>query len=228
MLRTAVFFSLTAMLVLSGCSSTVRTYTDTLKLAFTQGEDAFLTRAELAERKADALYAKVGNKPTAVLGLAFLEHNQQKWISADEAMLVIEKGRVVKTTGFSNNLMFQSNRAQDPLKLVMVKINQGQQWTSHSDWSENNEIGYQSNYEIIQVEVTSLELLEHRFQTKLVTEQVTFANGTTAINLFWYDLSSGYLLKTKQTIAPFWPELELTFISSAGRLLGIRNAGNRK
>ena len=228
MLRTAVFFSLTAMLVLSGCSSTVRTYTDTLKLAFTQGEDAFLTKAELAERKADALYAKVGNKPTAVLGLAFLEHNQQKWISADEAMLVIEKGRVVKTTGFSNNLMFQSNRVQDPLKQAMVKINQGQQWTSHSDWSENNEAGYHSSYEIIQVEVTSLALLEHSFQTKLVAEQVTFADGTTAINLFWYDLSSGYLLKTKQTIAPFWPELELTFISSAGRLLGIRNAGNRK
>ena len=72
MLRTAVIFLLTAMLVLSGCSSTVRTYTDTLKLAFSQGEDAFLTKAELSERKADALYAKVGNKPTAVLGLSLI------------------------------------------------------------------------------------------------------------------------------------------------------------
>ena len=228
MLRTAVFLALATTLVLSGCSSTVRTYTDTLKLAFTQGEDAFLTKAELAERDADALYAKVGTKPTAVLGLAFLEHGQQKWLSADEAMLVIEKGRIVKTTGFSNNLMFQSNKAQDPIKQTMVKVNQGQRWISYTDWSENNETGYQSGYEIIQVEVTGLDLLEHSFQTKLVTEQVTFADGSTAINLFWYDLNSGYLLKTKQTIAPFWPELELTFVSSAGRLLGIRNAGNRK
>lgn len=228
MLRTAVFLSMAAMLVLSGCSSTVRTYTDTLKLAFTKGEDASLTKAELAERSADALYAKVGNKPIAVLGLAFLEHGQQKWISADEAMLVLENGRVVKTTGFSNNLMFQSNKAQDPIKQIMVKINPGQQWVSDADWSGNNEVGYQSSYEIIQVEVTSLDLLEHSFQTKLVTEQVTFADGTTAINFFWFDLNSGYLLKTKQTIAPFWPELELTFISSAGRLLGIRTSGNRK
>lgn len=228
MLRTAVFLALATTLVLSGCSSTVRTYTDTLKLAFTQGEDAFLTKAELAERDADALYAKVGTKPAAVLGLAFLEHGQQKWLSADEAMLVIEKGRIVKTTGFSNNLMFQSNKAQDPIKQTMVKVNQGQRWISYTDWSENNETGYQSGYEIIQVEVTGLDLLEHSFQTKLVTEQVTFADGSTAINLFWYDLNSGYLLKTKQTIAPFWPELELTFVSSAGRLLGIRNAGNRK
>ena len=228
MLKTALFLALIAIVGLSGCSSTVRTYADTLKLAFTQGEDASLTKAELAEREADALYAKVGNKPIAVLGLAFLEHGQQKWISADEAMLVIEKGRVVKTTGFSNNLMFQSNKIQDPVKQPMVKINQGQQWISYTDWSEGSETGYESRYEIIQVEVTSLDLLEHSFQTKLVTEQVTFADGTTAINFFWYDLKSGYLLKTKQTIAPFWPELELTFISSAGRLLGIRNAGNRK
>lgn len=228
MLKTALCLALIAILGLSGCSNTVRTYTDTLKLAFTPGKHASLTKAELAERESDALYVKVANKPTAVLGLAFLEHGQQKWISADEAMLVLERGRIVKTTGFSNNLMFQSNREQDPVKQAMVAINLGQQWTSHTDWSEGFETGYQNSYEIVQVEVTRLELLEHSFQTKLVTEQVTFADGSTAINLFWYDLSSGYLLHTKQNIAPFWPELELTFISSAGRLLGIRNKGNRK
>lgn len=228
MSRTAVLFSLVALLVLPGCSNTVRTYTDTLKLAFTPGKDAFLTKAQLAERRADALYVKVGDKPNAILGLAFLEHGQQKWISADEAILVVERGRIVKTTGFNNNLMYQSNRTQDPLKQAMVQIAPGQQWTSLTDWSGSNETGYPISYEIVFVEVAALELLDHSFQTKLVTEQVTFTDGATATNLFWYDLNSGYLLKTKQTIAPFWPELELTFISSAGRLLGIRNSGNKK
>ncbi len=52
--------------------------------------------------------------------------------------------------------------------------------------------------------------------------------GELAINQFWFDLSSGLLLKSRQTIAPFWPEVELVHISTAGRLLGVIKKGSLK
>lgn len=223
LIRLFVFFSLASLV---GCSSTFRTYTQTLELAFNQGDGASLTKAELAARDSDVLYAKVGALPNAVLVLAYLEHGQYKWISADEAMLVLEKGRIVKTTGFENNLLYLSDTALDPLKQKMAKIQAGQRWQSITDWSENTESGHLLSYEILSTEITVLDLLDYRFQTKLVTEQVTFANGETAINQFWYDLNTGWLLKSRQTIAPFWSEVELVHISTAGRLLGVIKKGS--
>jgi hypothetical protein len=228
MRKLAIIFALTALTGLSACSSTVRTYTQTLKLAFAPGEGATLTKAELASRDYDALYAKVGNLPRAVLGLAFIEHGQRKWISADNALLVLDGGRLVKTTGFQNDLLFQSDTSLDPLKKDMVKIKVGQKWQSLTDWSGQYEAGYLTKYEVINTEVAQLEIMGQMFQTKLVTEQVMFANGSQAINQFWFDLNSGYLLRSLQTIAPFWPEVELVHISTAGRLMGIRNKGNKK
>lgn len=218
-----VFFALVS---LAGCSSTFRTYTQTLELAFNPGDGASLTKTELAARESDVLYAKVGALPNAVLVLAFIEHGQHKWISADEAMLVLEKGRLVKTTGFDNNLLYLSDTALDPLQQKMTKIQAGQAWQSVTDWSGNSESGHPVSYEILYTEVTSLDVLEQKFQTKLVTEQVTFSNGQTAINQFWFDLNSGWLLKSRQTIAPFWPEVELVHISNAGRLLGVIKKGS--
>src|SRR3990167_2880528 len=95
LIRLFVFLALASLV---GCSSTFRTYTQTLELAFNSGDGASLTKAELAARESDVLYAKVGSLPNAVLVLAYLEHGQYKWVSADEAMLVLEKGRLVKTT----------------------------------------------------------------------------------------------------------------------------------
>ncbi len=222
-IRLFIFFALASLV---GCSSTFRTYTQTLELAFNPGDGVSLTKAELAARETDVLYAKVGTLPNAVLVLAYIEHGQFKWVSADDAMLVLEKGRLVKTTGFENNLVYQSDTASDPLKQKMAKIQAGQIWQSITDWSGNSGTGHLVNYEILSTEVTSLDLLEHRFQTKLVTEQVTFSNGETAINQFWFDLNSGWLLKSHQTISPFWPEVELVHVSTAGRLLGVIKKGS--
>ena len=123
---TAVCFI--ALAGLTGCSSTMRTYVNTLQLAFNPGADVSLSPAQLANRQHDALYATVGGLPRAVLGLAFVEHGQQKWQSADNAMLVLEQGRLVKTTGFANDLLYLAATADDPLKQPMTAIQPGQQW----------------------------------------------------------------------------------------------------
>lgn len=224
--RLLQLFVCLALVNLVGCSSTFRTYTQTLELAFNPGDGVRLTKAELAARNSDVLYARVGSLPNALLVLAFIEHGQYKWLSADEAMLVLEQGRLVKTAGFKNNLLYMSDTSSDPFKQKMVKIQAGQGWQSFTDWSEQSESGVLIHYEILDTEISDLELLGHNFQTKLVTEQVTFPNGQTSINQFWFDLKTGWLLKSRQTIEPLWPEVELVHISTAGRLLGVVKKGS--
>lgn len=217
-----------ALLSLSGCSSTTRTYIETLKLAFNPGDDTVLSKEQLASRSADSLYAKVGNLPRALLVLAFVEHGQQKWISADQAMLVVENGRLVKTTGFGNDLLFVSDTEKDPLKQDAFKIQIGQKWQNYTDWSAREETGYSTNYEITDIALDKIEILDQVFNTKLITEQVTFSNGKTAVNLFWFDLRTNTLLKSQQQISPFWPQVELIHISDVGRILGIVPKGSSK
>lgn len=215
------------VLTLSACSSTSRTYIDTLKLAFDRGEGASLSNAELASRDRDVLYVTVGNLPRAVLVLAYSEFGQQKWLSADNAMLVLENGRLVKTTGFSNNLLYMSDKNQDPLKQAMVKIQPGQRWQSYTDWSEKMETGYLQQYEIIDTFIEKIEIQGQQFDTKQVIEQITFFNGDMAENKFWYDLTSGQLLKSQQQLAPFWQPVEIIHVSNAGRLAGVIKPGSR-
>ena len=223
---TAVCFI--ALAGLTGCSSTMRTYINTLQLAFNPGADVSLSPAQLANRQHDALYATVGGLPRAVLGLAFVEHGQQKWQSADNAMLVLEQGRLVKTTGFANDLLYLAATADDPLKQPMTAIQPGQQWQSYSDWSLGDSSGSAQQYVITAIAVQPLELLQQQFATKYVTEQVSFANGDTALNEFWFELKSGRLLKSKQQLAPDWPQVELIHISTAARLAGIVAQGQSK
>lgn len=216
-----------ALLSLSGCSSTTRTYIDTLKLAFNQGPDVSLSNDQLANRRTDALYATVGSLPRAQLELAYVEHDQYKWRSADNAMLILQHGRLIKTTGFANDLLFMTATQDDPLKQGMAAIQPGQQWQAYTDWSVADETGYKVQFIITAAAVEQLELLNQQFATKHVTEQATFANGDTAINEFWFELKSGRLLKSKQQIAPFWQEVELIHISTAARLAGIVSQGSK-
>lgn len=226
--KLATTVCLIALAGLTGCSSTMRTYINTLQLAFNPGADVSLSAEQLASRQHDALYAKVGGLPRAVLGLAFVEHGQQKWQSADSAMLVLEQGRLVKTTGFANDLLYLAATADDPLKQAMTAIQPGQQWQSYSDWSSGDRSGYAQHYVITAIAVQPLELLQQQFATKHVTEQVSFANGDTALNEFWFELKSGRLLKSKQQLAPDWPVVELIHISTAARLAGIVAQGSGK
>lgn len=225
-LATAVGFI--AVLGLTGCSSTMRTYVDTLQLAFNQGADVSLSNEQLANRRTDALYATVGGLPRAQLELMYVEHGQYKWRSADNAMLILQHGRLVKTTGFTNDLLFMTALQDDPLKQNIAAIQPGQQWQAYTDWAVANETGYPVQFVIKAVAEVPLELLNQQFSTKRVTEQVTFANGDSANNEFWFDLQSGSLLKSKQQIAPFWPSVELIHISTAARLAGIVAQGSNQ
>jgi hypothetical protein len=138
---------------------------------------------------------------------------------------VTQHGRIVKTAGFAQSLEFSKNSGTDPLSLGLRQIAVGQQFENLSDWTDTSKKGYARKFEIKHISQVNLPLLEHTFQTTLVEEEVTFADGSTFVNQFWFDSRTGVLLKSKQQSAHFAAVIELTHISTAVRFLpqGVRS-----
>jgi hypothetical protein len=210
-------FVISAML--SACTSTTNSYRNALAYVLFPEPDHQLSRAEMAKRPYGTLYAKVGDLPQAVLTLAFYEQQQEKWLSGDRALLILAKGRLIKTTGFSHDLRFATNQGQDPLSKPLGQIKVGDQFSRLLDWSSPQHTSEQQQLLITATASVQLELLQHQFDAVLVTEQVTFADQSTAINQFWFDRRSGRLLQSVQQTAAFAPRIKLTHITNAYQLL---------
>ncbi|PPS57744.1 hypothetical protein CRX72_06095 [Pantoea sp. BRM17] len=51
-----------------------------------------------------SMYARIDNGARIFVVLGYLEAGQQKWVTQDKAMLVMQHGRLVKTLGLRDNL----------------------------------------------------------------------------------------------------------------------------
>lgn len=73
--------------------------------------------------------------------LAFDENGQQKWVTQDQATIVTQHSRIVKTLLGGDNLFEVNNLAEDPL----IKPNQivdGASWTRTMGWIEHKQVRY--------------------------------------------------------------------------------------
>lgn len=209
---------LVCLLLIAGCSSTIQTYKNTLRLAFSPGDGVQFTQEEVEKRPYSLLLVRPGNRPKAQVALAYVEHGQQKWLAEDDAMIILERGRVIRFTGFATDLVFSGNLGSDYLKRPLTELDVGQQWSSVTDWS-HGESSVKTTYTISAVDHETVELLSYSFKAKKISEKVVFANGETALNTFWFDEGSGRLLKSRQTFAPFLQTFEFEHISNANHVL---------
>jgi hypothetical protein len=210
--------------VISACSGTYRGYVDMLKLAFTEQQDVVFRFSELIVAKHDYLYVRMGDRSQVALGLAEIEQGQFKWVSGDRALLITEHGRVVRTSGLKNDLIFLTNTVSDPLKRPF-DISAQSQWLRLADWQQG-EYGYQirSHYEVKPVEtmlffdvaINVIPVVEHlQYQN-----EANFARSDHSWqNTFWLDAKTGEVLKSNQLLAPGKETLELIFISEVVRNL---------
>lgn len=210
-------------ILLPSCSSTNQAYLRTLKLAWADAEDIMLENEEIAKSPADLIYVKKGQMSNIVLALAYIEQGQYKWISADNAVLVEHKGRIIKTSSLGDDLAFVFSTTNDPLNLPM-SINSATEWerkidldsryfglTLHSDFKVEKDI--------------YLKIQDKSYETILIEEKVNVIKNKshqfdddTWINQFWYDKNSGDMLRSKQKLFPGGDFFNLTYVSRAIRL----------
>jgi hypothetical protein len=231
--RNRTFYKIILWLLLLGqmsaCSSTTQAYKETLELAFVTPPDHLLSRQELASRPFDNLYVRFDNRQQAILTLGFVEAPQvtpqfvgivlppiYKWVSSDRGLVFTQGHRVVKTLGLPTDMWQSPVVNNDPLLQPLNKIRIGQAFQSKSDWS-NQRANVVNRHVIKAKNIAELEISKVKHAVVYIAEEVLFPDGNTAVNEFWFSQQTGVILKTRQTLAPFFPVVELIFVSQAYR-----------
>lgn len=211
--------SLAAASLLSACAGpagTYKVYWDSITTAFSTPADAEISRAQVQASRYGLLMVKPGDAPRAVMALAYLEHGQYKWISADDAMLITEHGRVVKSLNLTDDLLFTAASEVDPLSLDINTLIKGASWQRQLDFAKDrqHDIIARSDFRFQGEE--SISVLQQNYTTYVVAEHVTFGTDEHSLtNMYWFNKANGKLLRSIQQPSPSWPVFELTFLSNA-------------
>lgn len=214
-----VFLSV-GILALVSCSSTFNVYKENFRLLFDNPEAPVIDKNYLSARKFDVIRVELG-KVNGVMALAFAEHDQEKFISADGAFLIFSHGRIVRTSGFSNDLLFTSNLKSDPL-LLPYSAQDGASWAYVSQTSRLAPQVVKSNFKL--VGETTLRVLDSELLTVLIEENISVADSDKRTNLYWYEASTGELVQVSQHTPNTSTQIKATFLSRINRLLN-KNAG---
>lgn len=216
------------LLLLSGCSGTYHAYYQTLKLGFSSEVDLVISLEHVQNSAIDLMEIKRGNRTKAIMALAYIEAGQHKWISGDQAMLILEQGRIVRTLGLATNLDYLSDKSSDPLKCFSMHILQTMSqhtWTRKADWS-NDEYGYQIVSNFSSGGEQTLNILSANIHTRLIVEDINYLAQANFIrpksswkNYFWFEITSGQLVQSIQLLSPFDEQLELVYLSRIARIL---------
>jgi hypothetical protein len=215
-------------MLLASCSSTYEAYWRSLQLALKETPDLTLSNQKISESPADLIYFRMGDRPQAILALAFIEDGDYKWISADKLMFVERQGRIIRTLGFNHDLMLLSNLDTDPIQNGSEAF-EAAIWKPAADF-ENLTFGHTIDLTIASKSSTKIKVQETEFDTILIEEMVNFdkqglnRSGVVSwVNKYWYETKSGKLIKTQQKVSPFTDMFEITYVSRAVRLIPVNN-----
>ena len=147
---------------------------------------------------------KIGKGASGLIILESKEEEQETWVSSDGIYLVFKEGRIVKTSGFFNNL----------INFKSVETN----FASLMDTNESESLVYYYSYddpELIDMRVQAsrrfvakekVQLIDREEELNLIEEQiVNHYIGWEVTNKFWID-DDMFVWKSEQYISPKLPK----------------------
>ncbi|RPE04739.1 YjbF family lipoprotein [Candidatus Pantoea deserta] len=193
---------LLACLLLQACTQTQQGLEQTIMMAVSGPDDVIKTPQQIADLPYASLYARIDNGPQIFVVLGYNENGQQKWITQDNAMLVTQHGRLVKTLGLPDNLQQVSNLPQDPLADAL-HLRDGAGWTRIVQWTEHGKTRAATvSSRFVRGTDEVLTLAGRRVACRVWTEQARIeSTGREWENTFWVDNSSGDVVQARQMLA---------------------------
>ncbi|MFK3662234.1 YjbF family lipoprotein [Scandinavium sp. NPDC088450] len=172
-----------------------------------------LTADDIQNMPYASQYLQLNNGPQLFVVLAFSENGQQKWVTQDQATLVTQHARMVKTLLGGDNLLSVSNIDNDPL----AKPNQlvdGASWTRTMGWTEHKQVRYATARSQFHWDGTdTLKLANDTTAVRVLVEKVSTDQASWE-NRFWVD-SDGQIRQSEQYLgAGFFP-VKMTLIKAA-------------
>jgi hypothetical protein len=214
------------LILVSGCSGTYHAYYQTLKIAFSEQQDTKINLVEAQESDIDIISVKRGERSASIMALAYIENGQHKWVSSDSVMLILEKGRLIRTLGLNKNLLYLSNSEIDPIKSLFNSQkdkSQSLEWSFTVDLT-GDQYGYPINSTFGPATQDTVQILNLDMEATLFVEKLHYQAPSAYIqlnnkwqNYYWY-AESGELIKSIQKLSPISEALEITYLSRIARL----------
>ncbi|WET40408.1 YjbF family lipoprotein [Citrobacter enshiensis] len=200
-------------LLLQACSATTKGLGNSLWESLFGTPGVQLTDDDIHNMPYASQYMQLNGGPQLFVVLAFAENGQQKWVTQDQATLVTQHGRLVKTQLGGDNLIDVNNLSADPLAKPS-QIRDGATWTRTMGWTEYKQVRYATARSVFTWAGTdTLTLGSEATPVRVLDEDVT-TSQTRWHNRYWID-NEGHIRQSEQYLgANFFP-VKTTLIKAA-------------
>lgn len=200
-------------LLLQACSATTEGLGHSLWESVFESPGVLMTDDEIQNMPYASQYMQLNGGPQLFVVLAFTENGQQKWVTQDQAILVTQHGRLVKTQLGGDNLIEVNNLAADPL----IKPNQivdGATWTRTMGWTEYQQVRYAIARSVFKWDgPDSISVGSEETAVRVLVEEVT-TDQAHWHNRYWID-SEGQIRQSEQYLGAHFFLMKTTLIKAA-------------
>ena len=172
-------------------------------------KDIDITRKSVDEIPYASALLKIGKGSKGLIILERLENKSSTWASADNVLIVIKEGKIVRTSGLPNNLIAHQTPKKSFKDLIQSK-DRVIKYVSYYSYDKPSLNGLQveiissvKNIEEVEIlgELKSLILIEESLQNLDINWK--------RINKYWVDPKTYYVWKSVQFISPKLPSFTL-------------------
>lgn len=200
-------------LLLQACSATTEGLGHSLWESVFGSPGVLMTDDDIHNMPYASQYMQLNGGPQLFVVLAFTENGQQKWVTQDQAILVTQHGRLVKTQLGGDNLIEVNNLAADPL----IKPNQivdGATWTRTMGWTEHQQVRYATAHSIFKWDgPDSISVGSEETAVRVLDEEVT-TDQAHWHNRYWID-NEGQIRQSEQYLGAHFFLVKTTLIKVA-------------
>lgn len=150
---------------------------------------------------------KIGKRAPAILVLAGSNENVMHWVSADKISIFTINGKIIKTIGFDNDILFL-NYPQD--ESILANLNST--FSSLVDFSNPSLYSATVISQYDGFKVQNIDFLDGVKETLFIEEFLSMPEVKWSVrNLYWFDTESKMVIRSSQSIHPNEAEIKINF-----------------
>jgi hypothetical protein len=207
-----------AALPIAACSTSpvLTTALQNARVAAVGFPDAPVTRAQVEASPYASVYARIGKGPRSLLVLAETDGAELRWLSADRAMLVTERGRIIKTAGLGKDLTATRFPRGDRLGERPAQLN-GATMNRLLDFQSRFQYGVQVISRFAVAGPEQITILDRTHDTVRVIEKSHCEQLDWSFeNTWWLDPATGFVWQSRQWVTLDAPVFEVAVLKPAG------------
>lgn len=156
-----------------------------------------------------SMKVKIGKGNSGLVILEKIDKDEMSWVSADKVYFLIKNGKIIRTSGLSNNLSGYQGFTPKFSELLRREIKlQPVEFTSYYSFSQPDLLDLKVSIIWKYEGEREIEILGEKKEVLLVEEMIRSKKiGWKARNRYWVDPNDGFIWKSTQSASPKIPEI---------------------